>query len=300
MKRVPTDRDHPTLSRLMFQSFTLRLGSDLVSIDRPQVMGIVNVTPDSFYAASRNDSEDELARRIASMAADGADMLDIGGYSSRPGASEVPVAEEWNRVSRGLRVARREAPQLPVSVDTFRSEIVSRAVEEYGPMIVNDISGGTLDERMWETVAGLGVPYILMHMRGTPATMQSLTDYTDVTAEVIADLSRKLRQLRLMGVADVIVDPGFGFGKTLPQNYELFHNLDLLGDTLGAPVLAGISRKSMISRLLEVNTAETLTGTIALNTLALVKGASFLRVHDVRDAAQALKVWLAINRPERL
>lgn len=300
MKRVPTDRDHPTLSRLMFQSFTLRLGSDLVSIDRPQVMGIVNVTPDSFYAASRNDSEDELARRIASMAADGADMLDIGGYSSRPGASEVPVEEEWNRVSRGLRVARREAPQLPVSVDTFRSEIVSRAVEEYGPMIVNDISGGTLDERMWETVAGLGVPYILMHMRGTPATMQSLTDYTDVTAEVIADLSRKLRQLRLMGVADVIVDPGFGFGKTLPQNYELFHNLDLLGDTLGAPVLAGISRKSMISRLLEVNTAETLTGTIALNTLALVKGASFLRVHDVKDAAQALKVWLAINRPERL
>lgn len=300
MKRVPTDRDHPTLSRLMFQSFTLRLGSDLVSIDRPQVMGIVNVTPDSFYAASRNDSEDELARRIASMVADGADMLDIGGYSSRPGASEVPVEEEWNRVSRGLRVARREAPQLPVSVDTFRSEIVSRAVEEYGPMIVNDISGGTLDERMWETVAGLGVPYILMHMRGTPATMQSLTDYTDITAEVIADLSRKLRQLRLMGVADVIVDPGFGFGKTLPQNYELFHNLDLLGDTLGAPVLAGISRKSMISRLLEVNTAETLTGTIALNTLALVKGASFLRVHDVRDAAQALKVWLAVNRPERL
>ena len=284
----------------MFQSFTLRLGSDLVTIDRPRIMGIVNMTPDSFYAASRNASEADLSHRIASMVSDGADMLDIGGYSSRPGAPDVPLEEEWRRVSTALKIARREAPQLPVSVDTFRSEIARRACSEYGPVIVNDISGGTLDPQMWETVASLRVPYVLMHMRGTPATMQSLTDYTDVTAEVIADLSRKLRQLRLMGVADVIVDPGFGFSKTLAQNYELFHHLDLFNDTLNAPLLVGISRKSMISRLLGIDTADTLTGTTALNTIALSKGASILRVHDVRDAAQALKVWLAVTRPSTI
>ncbi|MDE6377141.1 MAG: dihydropteroate synthase [Duncaniella sp.] len=284
----------------MFQSFTLRLGSELVTIDRPQVMGIVNVTPDSFYTASRNGSEEELSRRVSAMVTDGAHILDIGGYSSRPGAPEVDVEEEWRRVSLGLKVARREAPATMLSVDTFRSEIARRAVEEYGPLIINDISGGSLDSDMWHTVASLGVPYILMHMRGNPATMQSLTDYTDVTAEVIADLSRKLRQLRLIGVADVIVDPGFGFSKTLTQNYELFHHLELFGETLGAPLLVGISRKSMISRLLEIDTAETLAGTVALNTLALSKGAAFLRVHDVREAVQALKVWLAVSRPDIL
>ena len=284
----------------MFQPFTLRLGSELVAIDRPQVMGIVNVTPDSFYTASRNGSEEELSRRVSSMVKDGADILDIGGYSSRPGAPEVEMEEEWRRVSLGLRVARREAPATMLSVDTFRSEIARRAVEEYGPLIINDISGGSLDSDMWHTVARLGVPYILMHMRGNPATMQSLTGYSDVTAEVIADLSRKLRQLRLMGVADVIVDPGFGFSKTLTQNYELFHHLELFGETLGAPLLVGISRKSMISRLLEVDTAQALAGTVALNTLALAKGAAFLRVHDVREAAQALKVWLAVSRPDIL
>lgn len=284
----------------MFQPFSIRLGSDLVTIDRPQIMGIVNMTPDSFYAASRNVSEADLSHRIASMVTDGADMLDIGGYSSRPGASDVPAEEEWRRVSLGLSIARREAAGLPVSVDTFRSEIARRAVEEYGPVIINDISGGTLDQKMWETVASLRVPYVLMHMRGTPATMQTLTDYTDVTAEVIADLSRKLRELRLMGVADVMVDPGFGFGKTLAQNYELFHNLDLFGDTLGAPVLVGISRKSMISRLLGVDTADTLSGTTTLNTLALGKGAAILRVHDVREASQALKVWSAVTDPASL
>ena len=284
----------------MFQPFTLRLGSDLVTIDRPQIMGIVNVTPDSFYEASRTDSEAGLSRRITDMVAEGADMLDIGGYSSRPGASDVTVDEEWRRVDKALRIVSREAPKTPVSVDTFRSEIARRAVSEYGPVIINDISGGTLDPKMYEAAASLGVPYVLMHMRGTPATMQTMTAYTDVTAEVIADLSRKLRELRLMGVADVIVDPGFGFGKTLAQNYELFSHLDLFGDTLGAPLLVGISRKSMISRLLGVDAASALTGTTALNTLALSKGASFLRVHDVSEAAQALKIWLAFSRPDRL
>ena len=299
MKRAPHSEESP-IRCFMFKTFTIRLGSELVTIDRPQIMGIVNMTPDSFYAPSRNGNEGELSRRIASMVEDGADMLDIGGYSSRPGAAEVSVEEEWRRVGTALKVARREAPQIPVSVDTFRSEIARRAVMEFGPIIVNDISGGNLDGEMWQVVATLGVPYVVMHMRGTPATMQSLTDYTDVTAEVIADLSRRVRQLRLMGVADVIVDPGFGFSKTLAQNYELFHNLGLFGQTLEAPMLVGISRKSMISRLLGIESADTLAGTITLNTLALSQGASILRVHDVREAAQSLKVWQAVSCPDSL
>lgn len=284
----------------MFHPFTLRLGPDLIDITRPQVMGIVNATPDSFYDASRNSDERELARRIASMMEEGADVLDIGGCSSRPGASDVSVDEEWRRVSMALATARRIAPGVILSLDTYRSEIARRAVSRFGPMIINDISGGSLDPEMWPTVAALGVPYVLMHMRGTPATMQSFTDYDDVTADVIADLSRKLRRLRLMGVADVIVDPGFGFSKTLRQNYQLMRHLSLVGDTLGAPVLAGISRKSMISSLLEVDTSRTLSATIALNTIALGQGAAFIRVHDTGPAADALKVFLATFPPKNI
>lgn len=284
----------------MFHPFTLRLGPDLIDITRPQVMGIVNATPDSFYDASRNSDERELARRIASMMEEGADVLDIGGCSSRPGASDVSVDEEWRRVSMALATARRIAPGVILSLDTYRSEIARRAVSRFGPMIINDISGGSLDPEMWPTVAALGVPYVLMHMRGTPATMQSFTDYDDVTADVIADLSRKLRRLRLMGVADVIVDPGFGFSKTLRQNYQLMRHLSLVGDTLGAPVLAGISRKSMISSLLKVDTSRTLSATIALNTIALGQGAAFIRVHDTGPAADALKVFLATFPPKNI
>lgn len=274
----------------MFQPFSLNLRGCLRTYDRPQIMGIVNVTPDSFYEGSRTMDEKALASRIAAMIESGADFIDMGGYSSRPGASEVPEEEEVARLRLGMKALRAVDSDIPVSIDTFRADVARRAIEDFGADIINDISGGDLDGRMFETAADLKVPYILMHMRGTPATMQSMTDYTDVTAEVIASLSEKLRRLRLLGVADVIVDPGFGFGKTLGQNFELMRNLEAFS-ALGCPVLVGVSRKSMICKSLGITPDETLTGTVALNTIALTRGAAFLRVHDVADAVRTLKLY---------
>lgn len=274
----------------MFQPFSLNLRGCLRTYDRSQIMGIVNVTPDSFYEGSRTMDEKALASRIAAMIESGADFIDMGGYSSRPGASEVPEEEEVARLRLGMKALRAVDSGIPVSIDTFRADVARRAIEDFGADIINDISGGDLDGRMFETAADLKVPYILMHMRGTPATMQSMTDYTDVTAEVIASLSEKLRRLRLLGVADVIVDPGFGFGKTLGQNFELMRNLEAFS-ALGCPVLVGVSRKSMICKSLGITPDETLTGTVALNTIALTRGAAFLRVHDVADAVRTLKLY---------
>lgn len=273
----------------MFRKFTLNLNGKLWECNRPQIMGIINATPDSFYPGSRTPGADDISRRAEQMILDGADVIDIGAYSSRPGADDVSVDEELRRISVGIEAVRRVSGDIPVSVDTFRSQVARIAIEQ-GADIINDISGGALDDRMFATVAELKVPYILMHMRGTPATMQRLTDYDDVTAEVIDDLSRKLRTLRLMGVGDVIVDPGFGFSKTLDQNYKLLKDIDVIADSLNAPVLVGVSRKSMITGVLGISSDEALNGTTVLNTIAMMHGASFIRVHDVKEARQAQKL----------
>lgn len=275
---------------MKFRPFSLNLKGRLAEYDHPAVMGILNVTPDSFYAGSRVTGTVELHRRVERMLAQGADIIDVGGYSSRPGADDVSPEEEMARVRRGVEAIRRVSADIPVSVDTFRADVARHAVLDWGADIINDISGGTIDSRMFPTVAELKVPYILMHMRGTPATMQTMTDYEDVTADVVAELSGLMHQLELDGVADIIIDPGFGFAKTLDQNYELMRHLPQLAQLLGKPVLVGISRKSMITKLLSVTADEALPGTVALNTFALLNGASVLRVHDVEAAVQAVRI----------
>ena len=276
----------------MFKKFTLNIKGRRFVADRPQIMGIINVTPDSFYSGSRTLLEADIRSRVERMLEEGVDIVDIGAYSSRPGAADVTPSEEMARLETGMKIIRSLNAEIPVSVDTFRAEVAREAVCNMGADIVNDISGGDLDNAMWETVAELNTPYILMHMRGTPSDMQNFTDYADVTADVIADLSRKLRQLRLMGVADVIVDPGFGFSKTLEQNFEMLRNLEVFTAALDAPLLAGMSRKSMIYKLLGTTPAEALNGTTVLNTMALERGTSILRVHDVKAAVEALKLYM--------
>jgi dihydropteroate synthase len=253
-------------------------------------MGILNVTPDSFYAGSRCKDERAIVERIETILDEGGVFIDIGGYSSRPGAAEVTTEEEWQRLEPVLRILRDHYPQVPVSVDTFRAVIGQRAVEEYGAALINDISGGSMDEKMFETVARLQTPYVLMHLRGTPQTMQQFTDYDHLMEDVMLYFAEKLRTLRLLGVNDVIIDPGFGFSKTLEQNYELMRHLNEFPALLDAPLLVGISRKKMIGDLLE-NTAEArLNGTTVLNTFALLNGADILRVHDVKAAVEAVKI----------
>ncbi len=274
--------------------FTLNLRGRLAEYSRPVVMGVLNVTPDSFYSGSRAQTHADITRRARQLVADGADMLDIGAYSSRPGADDVSADEELRRLEAGLSAVREAVGyDIPVSVDTFRADVARRAVE-WGADIINDISGGLLDEGMFETVADLHVPYILMHMRGTPATMQTMTDYTDVVADVIGELSHKLSRLEELGVADVIIDPGFGFAKTLDQNYRLLSQLDAFA-ILGRPVLAGMSRKSMLTRLLGIDATEALVPTAIVGALALERGAAILRVHDPREAAQAIAIVEKLN-----
>lgn len=264
----------------------------------PAVMAIINVTTDSFHAASRVTDADEISRRAERFTAQGAVILDVGAYSTRPAAEPVAVDEELRRLETAIRAVRRAVgDDVPLSVDTFRAA-VAREAAALGADIVNDVAGGTLDADMFGTVAALGVPYVLMHMRGTPQTMASLTDYSatggDVAAGVVAELSGPLARLRQMGVADVIVDPGFGFAKTLQQNYELMRHLKAL-ELLGAPVLVGISRKSMITRLLGIDTADALPATTALHLAALEGGAAILRAHDPAEALQAVRLYLALH-----
>lgn len=272
------------------QPFSLNIKGNLLKFRKPAVMGILNVTPDSFYGGSQAFDANAIECRVQQIIAEGADIIDIGGCSSRPGASEVPEDEETRRVKTGMEIIRSVDREIPVSVDTFRASVARKAVEEWGADIINDISGGAADKRMFDTVAKLNAPYILMHMRGTPATMQTFATYGDVTAEVIAELSGPLHDLTLRGVSDIIIDPGFGFAKTLEQNYELFNNLPHIAAMLGRPVLAGISRKSMITHLCGISADDALPGTIALNTAAVLKGASILRVHDVAAARQTIAI----------
>lgn len=274
-----------------FNPFTLNIRGNILSYDRQVVMGIVNVTPDSFYKGSRTPTGSGIHRRVEEMLRQGVDMIDLGAYSSRPGADDVSAVEELRRVALGMKAIREVSSDIVVSVDTFRSAVARESVEKLGADMINDISGGALDTEMWATVAQLKVPYILMHMRGTPSTMQSMTDYEDVTSEVILDLSRKLRKLRLLGVSDVIVDPGFGFSKTLEQNFDIMRNLEAFTEALDAPLLVGISRKSMITKSLGISADEALAGTTALNTMALTRGASILRVHDVAEAVAAVRMY---------
>ena len=277
---------------MSFTPFSLNVKGRLCEFDRPVVMGIINLTTDSFHAASRHIDPADAARTARSMVDAGATMLDLGAYSSRPGADDVPEEEECRRLCAGVEAVRAEVgPDVLISVDTFRASVAKAAVG-CGADIVNDISGGELDPAMFTTVAELGCPYVLMHMRGTPATMQSLTDYEDVAADVWSYLSRRAAELHAMGVADVILDPGFGFAKTLEQNYRLLGALDSLCG-LGMPVLAGMSRKSMLSRLPGVAPEAMVAATTAVNVLALERGASILRVHDVAEAVAAVAVVCA-------
>lgn len=281
---------------LNFKPFTLSLRDRTLVLDRPQIMGIVNVTPDSFYSASRTFDVDSLEKKVEQMVSEGVDIFDIGAYSTRPGADDVSPEEELRRLQRGMEVVKRMAPNIPVSIDTFRANVARACVEEMGADIVNDVSGGTLDADMAATMGQLDVPYILMHMRGTPATMQQFTDYPGgVVADVVADLKAKMEHFREQGCRQVIFDPGFGFSKTLEQNYELMNGLEAFHE-LNAPLLVGISRKSMIFRLLGTSSAESLEGTTVLNTIAMLAGSHILRVHDVRAAVEARTILEELDK----
>ena len=274
--------------------YTLSIHGQLLSLHEPQVMGILNITPDSFYSGSRTEAEDDICRRLHQLMNEGADMIDVGAYSTRPGADDVSEEEEMERLRRGLRVVRREFPDVPVSVDTFRASVARMAVEEEGADIVNDISGGDMDRQMFRTVARLHVPYVLMHMQGVPRSMQQAPHYDNVRREVMVHLAERVDLLHQMGVADVVVDPGFGFGKTLDHNYELMEHLEDFHE-LGCPLLVGISRKSMIYKLVGGTPQTALNGTTVLNTVALLKGAHILRVHDVAPAVEAKKMYLKLK-----
>lgn len=273
---------------------TLNLRGKLYSLCEPKIMGILNVTPDSFYAESRTSDEEHITARVQQLMDDGADMIDIGGYSSRPGADDVSPEEEMNRLRRGLRVVRRLYPEVPISVDTFRADVARMCVEEEGADIINDISGGMMDRQMFRTVARLGVPYILMHMQGTPDTMQQAPHYDNLRREVMLYFAERIDRLCQMGAKDIIVDPGFGFGKTLEHNYELFHHLDDF-NLFNLPLLVGISRKSMIYKLLGGTPQTSLNGTTVLNTIALMKGVHILRVHDVKEAVEAKRIVMKMK-----
>lgn len=272
-----------------FEPYTLNVSGKLLEVDSPIVMGILNATPDSFYSGSRCDCDEAVRMRVRQIVSEGGRIIDVGGYSSRPMADDVAPEDEWRRLSAALRIVRDEAPGAIVSVDTFRASIAERCVGEYGVDIVNDISSGQLDRAMIPTVARLKVPYVMMHMLGNPHTMQDFTDYGDVAADVMRFLGDRMKEAAYAGISDIILDPGFGFSKTLDQNYELLARMELLRE-LGYPLLVGVSRKSMVYKLLGIGPEQSLNATTAVNTLALLKGASILRVHDVREAVEAVAV----------
>ena len=269
---------------------TINIKGRLLDLSAPKVMAIINVTTDSFARHCTNITEAEVLRWAAEALNEGADILDIGGCSTRPGSTAPSEEEEWRRVRLAASAIRREWPETILSMDTYRASVARRAVEEQGVDIINDISGGQFDDRMFETVADMHVPYILTHTRAMPDTMQQHTDYADLMSEVLDYLQERVDALHRMGVADIILDPGFGFAKTTEQNYELLRKMEYL-KVLGLPILAGLSRKSMITRPLGITPDEALTGTVALQMLALVNGANILRVHDVKEAKQVITLY---------
>ncbi len=275
----------------------INVSGKLLDLAVPKVMGIINVTPDSFYEGSRFFSEEDYIKAAVEMAEEGADMVDIGGYSSRPGAADVKEEEERDRVLKAVRLINRELPDLIISVDTFRADIAKEAVLECGAAIINDISGGEADKRMFNVVEMLNVPYIMMHMQGTPGTMQKNPVYDDVVADILLWFGERIARLQAKGVKDLIIDPGIGFGKTISHNFELLRRL---GDfsIAGLPVLVGVSRKSMIWKTLKLKPENALNGTTVLNTAALLNGADILRVHDVKEALQAVKLVEMLKKTE--
>jgi dihydropteroate synthase len=269
----------------------MRLRDSEIDFTKPQVMAIVNITDDSFYSASRTIDGDSVALRVRDAIEQGASIIDVGGYSSRPGAKEIPLEQEWQRVRLGVAAVRSESMTIPISIDTFRSEIARRVIEEFGEVIINDITAGGADKDMVDVVARYDVPYVAMHMRGTPQTMQLLTEYENgVVAEVYHYFEQRIKYLRERGVEKIILDPGFGFAKSVEQNYELLGGLSRLS-ALGYPILVGISRKSMIYKPLEITPEQALSATTALHWEALRQGATILRVHDVVQAREVIRLY---------
>ena len=267
----------------------INAGGRLLDLKVPKVMGILNITPDSFYQGSRYSGEKEILMAAGKMIQDGADILDVGGYSTRPGAADISAGEEGSRVFSAIKLILREFPGTVISVDTFRAEIAAEAVEGCGALMINDISGGEADPGMFALVQRLNVPYILMHMKGNPKTMQENPVYDDVVADILKWFGERIFRLRSSGVKDIIIDPGFGFGKTRGHNYELLKRLNDFS-IAGLPLLVGVSRKSMIWKTLGITADEALSGTVVLNTVALLKGADILRVHDVKEAVQTVRL----------
>ncbi len=274
--------------------FTLNCKGRLLIVDKPLVMGIINTTPDSFYAGSRFEAVDEVLRQAEQMLKDGATILDIGGQSTRPGSEKISEEEEMKRVIDPIEAVNKNFPEAFISIDTYYAKVAADAVLA-GASIVNDISAASIDDRMIETVAALKVPYILMHMQGTPLTMQQQPDYKNVTTEVLDFLSKKVSELHKAGISDVIVDPGFGFGKTIDHNFELLRHLSVF-NMLNCPVMVGLSRKSTIYKTLGISVGESLNGTTVLHTIALMNGASILRVHDVKEAVETVRLFEAYRQ----
>ena len=272
----------------------INVNGSLLDLSQPRVMGILNVTPDSFSAGSRTQTEAEIVRRVKQIVSEGAAIIDIGAYSSRPNADNVSAREEMERLRMGLKILFEIQPDAVVSVDTFRADVARMCVEEYGVAIINDIAAGEMDANMFHTVAALNVPYIMMHMQGTPQSMQQHPHYDNLLKEVFLYFARKVQQLRDLGVKDIILDPGFGFGKTMEHNYELLSHLEEFR-IFELPLLVGVSRKSMIYRLLDITPQEALNGTTVLDTICLLKGADILRVHDVKEAVETVRIVQAMR-----
>lgn len=268
---------------------TLQLKGQLIRLQQPIVMGILNLTPDSFFDGGKYLQSEAIVARAQQILDEGATLIDVGAYSSRPDALHIDENEEWRRLSEALTLIRSHFPNIPISVDTFRSGIAQRCVDTYQVDLINDISAGELDAKMFETIARLGIPYVLMHMQGTPQTMQKKPAYLDVTRELLYFFSQKIHQLTQMGVKDIVVDLGFGFGKTIEHNYTLLRELEAF-HLLEKPILVGLSRKSMVCKPLNTTPHESLNGTTVLHTIALQKGASVLRVHDVKEAVECIKL----------
>lgn len=271
---------------------TIKINDRTLNLDSPKVMGILNLTPDSFYDGGSYTSDEEIERRLDKMLSENVDIIDLGAYSSRPGAEDIDEETELSRLIPAINIIKERYPQIIVSVDTFRSQVVREIHSIMGEFIVNDISGGMLDEKMYSTVVELDLPYVMMHMQGNPQTMQLAPEYENVVEDVYKFFKARIDRLEGMGYNKIILDPGFGFGKTVEHNYELLHHMDRFKE-LGYPILVGVSRKSMINKILGTKPSEALTGTIAVNTLSLVHGGDILRVHDVKEGVETIKIFNA-------
>ena len=286
-------------SKFFKRKHTINVNGQLIDLSNPVVMGILNVSPDSFFDGGKYVIEDAILQRAEQMLEEGVSIIDIGAVSSRPGADAISTKEELTRLLPAVTAIRKRFPEAPISIDTFRSWVALRVIDECGDCIINDISGGDFDEHMFDTVGKLGMPYILMHMKGTPQTMQDDPQYDDIIKDISKYFSEKVRKLTKAGVKDVILDPGFGFGKTLENNYDLLNRLDSF-KVFQLPVMVGMSRKSMIHKLLEVDAEQSLGGTITANIMALLGGADILRVHDVKDAVESVKIFTKLKETANL